>query len=100
MLSLLEAASGLNVAVAGATGRTGQLVVSELLSQGHRVVALTPVEVNPYYALVSRRGPVRYYSSMCRAKARTCYARKVYGKLAVRLRLWLKAATEYRSPYG
>ena len=97
MLSLLEAASGLNGAVAGATGRTGQLVVSELLSQGHRVVALTPVEVNPYYALVSRRGPVRYYSSMCRA---TCYARKVYGKLAVRLRLWLKAATEYRSPYG
>ena len=41
MLSLLEAASGLNVAFAGATGRTGQLVVSELLSQGHRVVALT-----------------------------------------------------------
>jgi uncharacterized protein YbjT (DUF2867 family) len=41
LLSLLQAASGLNVAVAGATGRTGQLVVTELLAAGHQVVALT-----------------------------------------------------------
>ena len=38
---LIQATSGLNVAVAGATGRTGQLVVRELLSKGHSVVALT-----------------------------------------------------------
>lgn len=36
-----KAAVGLNVAVAGATGRTGQLVVNELLAEGHRVLALT-----------------------------------------------------------
>jgi uncharacterized protein YbjT (DUF2867 family) len=41
VLVVAKVATGFNVAVAGATGRVGQLVVQELLSAGHSVTALT-----------------------------------------------------------
>ena len=54
LLLCVGAAGALNVAVAGATGRTGRLVVDQLLQNGHTVTALTRDDKNAKAVLPSK----------------------------------------------
>ena len=51
--TLVQSSAALNVAVAGATGRVGSLVVQELLASGHAVTALIRNETKASHVLPS-----------------------------------------------